>query len=158
MQLGPRRLVFLLVALWVMLVIVFSDNLGRLFIFVFPLWGCFVLFALSKLSGWAKLAAKYRAGARPIGQTFNFQSGKVGGINFRGALTIIVNAEGLYLETIPIFHPPLFIPWRELHDLHNVEEWFVSFIAMEVGTSTITTLALPMEIIERRFVLRADEG
>lgn len=131
MQLRLRRLVYLLIALWVILLIEFPDNVGRVLFFVFPFWMCFVFFALSKLSGWSKLAAKYGAADRPIGETFDFQSGKVGQVNCRGVLTIIVNAEGLYLETVPIFHPPLFIPWRELHDLRNVETWFVSFVEME---------------------------
>src|SRR5438477_11166837 len=73
---------------------------------------------LSYMSGWPKLAVEYRAQRPPCGKCYLLAGGKVGGVWYRGCLTIYTSAEGLYMSVWPIFRfrePPLFIPWTEIH-------------------------------------------
>lgn len=86
--------------------------------FLFPvvfigLW-CLTAKILSTISGWMKLATHFRFSGVFDGQRYHFQSGRMNGVQYSGALEIGVTIDGLYL--IPfflfrLFHPALLIPW-----------------------------------------------
>jgi hypothetical protein len=76
-----------------------------------------VLWLLSLISGWRKLAQRYRAPRRLEGRSFSFRSGRVGLMNYRGCLWLNADPEGLGLRNVPpfgLFEPALLIPWSEL--------------------------------------------
>src|SRR5437870_944871 len=83
------------------------------------MWWVFVLWLLSELSGWRKLAAVYRAQHAPNGKRFLMQTGKIGDTWYGRCLTIYTSGEGLYVSLWPVFRfrqPPLFIPWSAVRD------------------------------------------
>ena len=77
-----------------------------------------VSFVISRWSGWALLASRFRFDSKFTGTTWRWQSGQWRWLcGYNNALTIGVDPEGLYLATLPfflLFHPRLFIPWNEI--------------------------------------------
>ena len=73
-------------------------------------WAILKLF--SRLCGWPRLAARYRAPCEPPGQKLTGQSLGIGAIRFRNSMTLSIGSEGLYLSAL-LLRPPLLIPWRE---------------------------------------------
>ena len=115
---------------------------------------CLVMFGISWIGGWGALARKYRATSVPDGKRFWFQSALLGSMNYGSCLTVIVGSAGLYLAVFPPFrmgHPPLLIPWAELHGLREKRFlWLWRLVEMEVGTPAIATLTLPFHLLEQR--------
>lgn len=76
-----------------------------------------LLWGISFLGGWSKLARHYRARG-PIPSGLAWQTVQLDrGISFRGTLNVAADERGLYLTVWPIyraFHPPLMIPWEDL--------------------------------------------
>jgi hypothetical protein len=81
----------------------------------------FLLWIISRISGWALLARRFRANKPFYGETWSWQSARfrlLGGYN--NCLTVGANQEGISLSVMPImfplrlFHPALLIPWREI--------------------------------------------
>ena len=90
--------------------------LGFLLVFV-GLWlGITIL--LSRIGGWAALAAVYRFPGTFSGERWAFQSAQLRWtVNYRRSLTIGVNADGLFLDVFSLLrigHPSLFIPWSDI--------------------------------------------
>ncbi len=97
----------------------FFDFLGGpIFFFItFPVFWCGIVLLLAYVSGWVSLAQVYHFSGVFQGQQWSFQSGKMGVVRYRGALTVGANREGLYLKPMFLFRlgqPPLFIPWHDI--------------------------------------------
>ena len=87
------------------------------FAVLFALIWCFVLWVVSWLSGWRRLADRFGAALEFGGDVVAFVSARIGIANYNGVLIVGANDEGLYLVPIQIFrlfHQPLFIPWAEI--------------------------------------------
>jgi hypothetical protein len=72
---------------------------------------------LSVLSGWSRLAKHYSSQVEFKGRKWRHQSGYMGLIIYRRALTIGSDSAGFFLATpnfLRMGHPPLFIPWDEI--------------------------------------------
>jgi hypothetical protein len=76
---------------------------------------------LSRLAGWHRLAASFRARHPAIGERFRFVSGSMGEgrlpVSYRSCLEVVVSRRGLHLAVLLPFRfrsPPLFIPWVEV--------------------------------------------
>ena len=123
---------------------------------VFAGFWCFVIFMMSLLGGWAALARNYRAVEIPEGKRFLFQSASMGSVNYGSCLTVVVGSAGLYLKVFPLFrfgHPPLLIPWTDLHDLRERKFlWLWRLVDMQVGSPAIARLTLPFHLIEQRAI------
>jgi hypothetical protein len=140
----------------------------------FLLVGVFVLICalvlssllLSVLSGWSRLAKHYPSQVEFEGKNWHHQSGHVGLIGLRRALTIGSNTVGLFLA-VPRFlrtgHPPLFIPWdditvtkRETYRYFGIQ---FSFLRVP-GTTLQITRELGDQLIAERNVLhyKKNEG
>lgn len=85
------------------------------FFIIFPLFWCFVVFLVSRLSGWAKLAMEYPDEPRIRGETFTFSTASIRFIsNYANCLNITVADKGVRMEQFMFFkigHDPIFIPW-----------------------------------------------
>jgi hypothetical protein len=100
--------------------------------FCFPflfggIW-CAVCCLLAFGGGWQALARSYRAAGDFRGGTRDSESGSLGGVNYRWALSCGASADGLYLEINGLFrpgHPPLLIPWKDVH-AERTKSWFGS--------------------------------
>lgn len=88
-----------------------------------------VLFVGARISGWHKLAEHYASADRYEGRWISQldDSGKEGGLEVslrysvsENAIKLGADARGLYLQmSLPFrpFHPPLFIPWRDIESV-----------------------------------------
>jgi hypothetical protein len=131
--------------------------LGAFLVILIPLvfaavWGP-LLFLMSVLSGWRRLAEIFPANDLPTGKRFAFQSAKLGWSNYGNCLTIYNSDAGLYISTILPFrlgHPPLFIPWSEMHDVRTSRTLWIEQVAFEVGSPSVATLALSKKIFDGR--------
>lgn len=87
------------------------------FLVVFPLFWIAILGLLSLVSGWNQLADQYQHTLPFSGTKHHMQSGMLRWVNFRNALTVGANEQGLYLVPMILFRPfhkPLLIPWHEI--------------------------------------------
>lgn len=88
-----------------------------LFIVIFPLFWCGVVYLIALVGGWARLAKHYRYNGNFQGRQWSLQSARIGWSGYNGVLTVGANWEGLYLRPMFLFrcgHPPLFFPWHDL--------------------------------------------
>ena len=68
-------------------------------------------------TGWRQLAERYYDGRPFQGDYYRFQTARINGANYSGALEFGVNDEGLYLVPMILFrafHKPVFIPWYDI--------------------------------------------
>jgi hypothetical protein len=78
------------------------------------LW-CGIIFLLSRVGGWHRLAQSFQATSQPTGRKFSMASASLGGTNYNNCLTTVVANEGFFMQPwLPfrMFHPPLLIPWN----------------------------------------------
>ena len=121
------------------------------FLIGFPAIWCFVLFILSNVGSWRRLAQSYRTSEPISGTVLRWQSAKIGWVNFNRALTICILDEGLRLSLPFIFrlgHPPLLIPWSDFRDVRSKKVLLITFLEASVGEPVITKLLLPTTITE----------
>jgi len=86
-------------------------------IFLLVLWLLLNLI-ISRLTGWARMAAHYPNVGGFSGKLWRFQTITTRrGMGYKGSTTVGADSRGLYLSLLFIFrfgHPPLFVPWRDI--------------------------------------------
>ncbi len=125
-------------------------QLALLIIVLFPfgfvlIWGG-VVWLLSWLSGWQRLARHYRTELRPTGKPIGPFWAMLGLVSHRGTLTLQAAPEGLYLSIMVLFrigHPPLLIPWSAIKRGGDGKRGLFNRVALELGDPVITTLSMP---------------
>lgn len=106
-----------------------------------------VMFAVSRLSGWPRLAARYPGtGARPKALTV-FGYGTMRKIvGYNGGLILAADDAGLHLSTWPILmswcHRPVFIPWSQIADLRARRRWWRVYYRLDLKGAPDVDLAL----------------
>jgi hypothetical protein len=86
-------------------------------------WCLFLLWVVSHVSGWAKLAKSHRADHRPDGMTFHMRSLHFApGMGYNNCLSVVLAQTGVYM--VPFFlvrfaHPALLIPWSRVGTLQR---------------------------------------
>jgi hypothetical protein len=116
-------------------------------------WWVFVLWLLSELSGWRKVAVVYRAQRPPNGKRFSMQTGKIGDIWYKRCLTVYTSGEGLYVSLWPVFRfrqPALFIPWSAVRDQREKRFLLSRLIEFDVGSPRVATIRLSPPIFRDR--------
>ena len=119
---------------------------------VLPLFFMFVTWLIGQISGWSRLASSFRTEAPVSGKVLRMQSAKIGLASYNGCLTICVLESGLRLSMLLPFrcgHPPLLIPWHQVHNVQETTYGFRKFISMSIGEPRMTTLLLPAKISEQ---------
>ena len=110
-----------------------------------------IMAIIAQFGGWGKVAAVYRAGTRPEGKVFRFESGTFGLSNYNTCLTYIVNREGVYVSVFFIFnfmHPSLFIPWRDILNRQEKRMLWFTFVKADIGQPKVSTVYFPKKIFE----------
>jgi hypothetical protein len=123
-----------------------------LFVMIFPIFWASVIWFISQVSGWQRLAQRYRALLPPSGKRWNWQYGMVGWAGYNGVLTLTANAEGLFMETLWLFgfgHPRLFIPWHEFREATLNTYFFRRQVRAKVGFPPLATVRLPAAVFEQ---------
>jgi hypothetical protein len=105
---------------------------------------------VSRLSGWCRLAENYPLRGCPSGRRFFVQSCKIGRVSYGSCLTIYSSPKGIFLLVMFPFrpgHPPLFIPWNEIHS-PKMRRWlWLESVEVQVGSPAVTTLEMSRKIV-----------
>ena len=124
-----------------------------LFAAVFPALWCLVLWFLSWLGGWQRLASQFLAADRPVtGRRKAWLYGKVGLVSYRRVLILHVAGDGFFLEVMALFrpgHPRLFVPWQAIRKRTRTQFLLWRAERIEIGhppvAVTLPDGALPPE-------------
>lgn len=108
----------------------------------FPVFWLTVLFLLSRIGGWGRLAEKYKCDDTATINWHGFCSGMVGAVRYRSCLWIGTGVEGLYLKTGPLFlyrafHQPLRIPWSAVESLSEKKVLWLRYMEVKLTGSTV---------------------
>lgn len=132
------------------------------FLVIFPLFWCAVVWLLSRISGWHRLAQRYASGDRPVtGACYGGITGMVGAVSYRSTLTVHFGQEGFFLEVMPLFRvgqPRLFIPWSEISGRKSRSVLWWRAMALSVGQPAIGSVALPADLVEKYAPAGAGQG
>ena len=105
-------------------------------LFFATVW-CAALFVISRVSGWALLANRFRTDSPFPGKTWGWQSARLRwGSNYNNCLTVGSDPSGLYLSLMFIFRissPPLLIPWPEVTVWRRRQFLFFRFVEFRLG-------------------------
>ena len=140
----------------------FGDNRGMntplfilslllLVIISFVLFWGFVVWLISRVSGWQRLARHYRTPTPPKGQPVSQMLAMLGSARHRGTLTLQAAPEGLYLTVMVLFrlgHPPLLIPWSAVKRRGTSAGDLSNWLTLELGDPPVTTLRLPAALVD----------
>jgi hypothetical protein len=79
---------------------------------------CGGIYLIALMSGWHRLAQRFRCERGFEGKLWRFQTGAMRWATaYRGILTLGANESGMYLAMLVFFkmgHPALFVPWSEI--------------------------------------------
>lgn len=130
------------------LLLLLTAVLGFAVVFL-SIW-CFVMFLISRLGDWKRLAAAgFRAGDRAVtGTRKTWVTGWVGRARYKGCLTVTLSHDGFFLETwkpFAPFHPRLFIPWSAIRGKRERQVQLWNLLACDIGDPRIGVVALPVE-------------
>jgi hypothetical protein len=109
------------------------------FIAVFLLGWIGVAAFLSVMSGWDRLASRFRSGAKTEGEKFRFSSISIASgifpINYGHSVLITVGRSGLGISLLllfRLFHPPLLIPWSEIEAVRPEKRLLAMITAVSI--------------------------
>ncbi len=120
------------------------------------IWGG-VIWLLSWLSGWQRLALYYRASAPPQGQPASPLWAMLGPVSHRGTLTVQAAPEGLYLSVMVLFrlgHPPLLIPWSAVRGGGAPQGFLTKWLTFDLGEPKCATLRIPAGQVDEEVLAR----
>ena len=99
------------------------------------------------LSGWNNLALRYRAPRPPAGWQWFGQTVKVGAVRYRRCMRVAALPDGLYLGEAGLMrHPPLRVPWSEMHSPYNTTVYGRPYVGVCVGNPPAGTLEFPRDL------------
>jgi hypothetical protein len=120
-------------------------------LFFILLWSA-ILFFMSAAGGWRRLARKYAAKETPAGgRSFSWISGMVGIARYNRTLLVTVTEAGIYVKTRRIFsfsHPPLFIPWSEIHKPQRYSFLRWEYVTFEIGAPKVAWMRLESVVFD----------
>ena len=119
------------------------------FPFVFAAIWCGVCLLISGISGWSRLAEKYPGSETPAGKCFSWQRGRMGVANYKNSLVIHTSPEGLHLAVMKLFrvgHPPIFIPWSDIHNATFQRLFWSETVAFEAGHPPLAKIHLRRDV------------
>lgn len=122
-----------------------------LFLFLFPAFWCAVCWLLSHVGGWNRLGTRFATHQTPHGASFRWQNGSVGFVSYRNVMRVDAAPDGIFLSMPWLFrvgHPPLFIPWSEVHDATEQRLLWLRLVRFGVGSPRLARLRLPAKVFE----------
>ncbi|WP_269542249.1 hypothetical protein [Cerasicoccus fimbriatus] len=99
-----------------------------LFPIFFPILWCSILYMLSQMSGWHRVAKTFAYDEKIAGEYLRFQSAQINGVNFNSALEIGINDVGLTMAPFflfRLFHKRILLPWNYLR-AEEYKKWLFS--------------------------------
>jgi hypothetical protein len=120
-------------------------------VFFVALWSL-IMFSTSALSGWRRLATRYRATEPPPGgRVIGNVSGMIGWATYNRVLNVTVADNGLVIALPRIFrlaHPPLFIAWRDIHHARRTRKFFTQYVAFDIGDPKVAGMRLSPKVFD----------
>ena len=116
------------------------------FIALIPAMWCFLSWLISRLSGWSRLAKNYRSTAPIEGESARMRTGRIGPVTYHSCLSFRVSDEGLRIAVafpLRLGHPPLYIPWDQIHHIQEDPILYSHKIKVSVGRPTLARVTLP---------------
>jgi hypothetical protein len=105
-------------------------------LFFVTIW-CAALFIISRVSGWALLATRFRADSPFPGQIWTWQSARLRwGCNYNNCITLGSDPSGLYMAMMFLFSmgsPPLLVPWSEVTVWRRRQVLFFRVVELRLG-------------------------
>ena len=105
-------------------------------VFFVSLW-CGIGFLISRLSGWAALANRFRLSFPFAAQKWIWQSARMRyGTNYSSCLTVGADPMGLYLNIFPLWrigHPSLLVPWPEVSVRRRIKILVFTYVELTLG-------------------------
>ena len=91
------------------------------FLLAFPIFWITIVFLVSRLGGWARLASQFSADNPPSGDKFSWHSAHLNRLGRYGnCVTVTVSSQGVHMQTILIFrfgHKAIFLPWGAISNM-----------------------------------------
>jgi hypothetical protein len=105
-------------------------------VFFICLW-CGIVLLISRLSGWATLANRFRLSLPFAASKWRWQSARMRfTANYSGCLTVGSDPTGLYLDIFALWkigHPPLFLPWSEVSVRRRGKILIFGYVELTLG-------------------------
>jgi hypothetical protein len=126
--------------------------LGLLPLILLPAFWFGIMQLFSLLGGWRTLARRYSAppDSSVPARVLTMQSGKIGLVSYRNALTVAFGPDGLHLSTFMLMrpgHPPLIIPWNAFQNREERSMLWYKGVRFEVGPDRVR-VELPARVLE----------
>jgi hypothetical protein len=100
------------------------------------IWLMVVLWSVSFITGWHTLAQRFTLQGDFPSERWRFQTALMKHkSHYNNVLTVGASPVGFYLSVAKpfgLFHPPLFIPWREITHTH-AKIWWKQMVRFELG-------------------------
>lgn len=116
------------------------------YLLLIPFVWCGLSWLLSRLSGWHRLAVRYRRTEPINGESAALRSGKIGPVTYHSSLRFQINEEGLGISVgllLRMGHPPLFIPWKEFHRVSEDDLMYSHRVKASIGDPALIRITLP---------------
>lgn len=131
-----------------------GDSGSIYFLVLIPVMWCFISWTLSRVSGWNRLAECYRETGQPVEsdsseievESAHMRSARMGAIHYHSMLSFRVSDSGLKISILFLFrlgHPPLFIPWDQMHHVEADLHIYSHKVKLSIGKPTIVRAMLP---------------
>ena len=117
-----------------------------------PLFFSLILFVLSQVGGWSRLAQRYRSDLAFQGSLWKFQFGFLGAVRYNSALTVGSGMQGLYLATFFLFrpfHPPLLIPWSDVSVGKVKQALWMRLVELQLGPEPVASLWVSETLVQQ---------
>ncbi len=123
------------------------------FLVIFPLFWIFVVWLISHLSGWQKLAKRYPATLPPQGKRMGGQTLLMGFSRYSNTMEMVVNSTGIWMQPKWLFragHKPVFIPWSELSNPQPATWRWSKLVYFGLGNPVFRKIALSETVLKER--------
>jgi hypothetical protein len=115
---------------------------------------CAGAFLTSRLSGWGRLARRFRASEPFAGESWSWQRARFRRwFGYNNCLTVGANQESFYLSILwpfRLFHPALLIPWREIEvEMGKAFFGLYETAQFRIGTQERVTVRIYGKLVSR---------
>ncbi len=122
-------------------------------LFGFTFFWCFVIFLMSRLSGWAALAAAYPAtDVLSPGVRYRWQSAFMNAnTKYNASITVAADTQGVHFSTFPLFsigHAPFSVPWTDVR-AETRQLMFATRVKLTFARAPQVTMLIPPRLAER---------
>jgi hypothetical protein len=120
------------------------DKFAYIFPFIFVGMWILVTYMISKM-GWDKLVEKFRYKGPFEGDRIGIISATINSGNYNKVIILRCNQQGIFLKTIfffRLFHPSVFIPWKEIKEIRDRKVLFIQCKELVVGNPFVAMITM----------------